>query len=270
MIMELLARSGAPLSLTGISHALDISRSTTHAILSTLADRRWVIRDAETGEYTWGPAISALVRAAGDRPMRAQLHDLHVAAGIPAFLARRDGDGVTVIDRVGDSQLGTPVQIGFRMPLIAPFGRDFVAWAGDREQQAWLDRIAPADPLRERLVAVLAEVRRRGVVIERLSREYVRVYSALTAFDSSDAADPITARLAGAFADLTLVDFLPEELDARRSLPVATVSAPVFDRVGVVVMSVSTAPFTDLSASALRVLSEQVRAAAAQVQEMLP
>ena len=70
----------------------------------------------------------------------------------------------------------------------------------------------PSTKLRRRLTAVLAQVRERGYVIERLSREYVRVYMALRALAADGEPDEITARLAGAYADLALVDYLPDEL----------------------------------------------------------
>lgn len=268
-IMGLLA-DGSSRSLTEISRALDISRPTAHAILATLTRHRWAIRDDQTSEYSLGPAVAALARAAGDRPWRGELQDLHTATGMPVILARREGDHLTVIDHVGDSAGGPNMRAEFRMPLIAPFGRDYVAWSDASDQQAWLAPITPsADALRERLLAVLAEIRRRGVVIERLTPECVRVYTALQALDSADATDPITTRLAHAFADLTLVDYLPGELGRRRTHPIATVAAPIRDRSGAVVMSVGVAPFSELSGSTLTTLSDQLCAAAARIQEAM-
>jgi DNA-binding IclR family transcriptional regulator len=270
--MELLAaHSDRAVSLTELSHALNISRATAHAILATLTARGWAVRDERTNRYSWGPAAGALVRSAGSRPFHTVLHTLHAASGYQAFVARRDSGTLTVIDTVGDSLGRSPVRTGFVYPLVAPFGRDFVAWAEVSEQQAWMAQISqPASALQRRLSAVLAEIRRRGVVIERLTDEYVRVYAALRALAVDDGADPISTRLGEAFADLTLVDYLADELEEpRRSHSIATVSAPVRDSDDTVRMSVTAAPFAELTGSALASLSKHVRDAAEQLEATL-
>lgn len=89
---------------------------------------------------------------------------------------------------------------------------------------------------------MLDEVGRRGYAIDRMSREYIRVYSALQALAADGEPDEITARVATAFADLTEVDYLPDELAQGERHPVASVSAPVRDADGTAVMSVGIAP----------------------------
>ena len=92
--------------------------------------------------------------------------------------------------------------------------------------------------------AVINEIRTRGFVVERLTREYLRVYSALRALGGDGEIDALTTRLARAFADLSAIDVLPGELSAGATHNVATVSAPIFDGDGAVSMSVTAAPFT--------------------------
>ena len=267
-IVELLASdSTSALSLTQISRTLEISRPTCHAILATLTEHRWAVRDANTNGYSLGPAVVALTRTAGERPFQHQLRELHTATGFSVFVARRDADTIAVIETAGDPSGGPALQPGFRLPLVAPFGRDFVAWASAGDQQRWLDGIgAPSSALRTRLSAVLSEVRDRGVVLERLTPEYVSVYSALRAMGSHTGADSITIRLAQAFADLTVVDYLSDELDSAATVALATVSAPIRNPDGAVVMSVTAAPFGELTASAVRSLSAQVLTAAAAIE----
>ncbi len=270
-VMQLLARDPERArSLTHIARTLQISPATTHAILNTLTVHRWVVRDNHTNSYCWGPAMGTLAKTAGDRHLRVYLRELHGETGVQVFVARRESATLTVVDSVGDSFTAPQLRAGFRLPLVAPFGRDYVAWASENLQNIWLEGISePSSALRERLAAVLDEIRRRGFVIERLSREYVRVYSALRALAENGEADAITTRLAGAFADLTLVDYLPGELK-RKANPIATVSAPVKDRDGVVTMSVTAAPLAELSKTELEALSEQVRSTATQIESALP
>jgi DNA-binding IclR family transcriptional regulator len=268
-VMHLLA--GDPqrsFSLADISRSLGISRATGHAILATLVQHRWVIRHEPSASYSWGPAIGALARPTHDREFRPLLDEVSEAVGAQVFLARREGATLVVSDSVGDSLAAPRVTAGLRLPLVAPFGRDYVAWAGEKTIKAWLAGIGePSAGLRRRLTAVLAEVRERGYVIERLSREYVRVYMALRALAADGEPDEITARLAGAFADLALVDYLPPELRASPDHEIATISVPVRDSDGVVSMSVTAAPFRKLNTKEIRKIGAEVRDVARRIEE---
>ena len=255
-------------SLADICRSLGISRATGHAILATLAQHRWVVRHASPASYSWGPAIGALARPANDREFRPLLENLSETVGAQVFLARRENATLVVTDSVGDSLTAPRVTAGLRMPLVAPFGRDYVAWAGEPAIKAWLAGIGePSTKLRRRLTAVLAQVRERGYVVERLSREYVRVYLALRALAADGEPDEITARLAGAFADLALVDYLPEELDNTAGHAIATISVPVRDDDGVVSMSITAAPFRSMTAKEIRRVGAAVRDAARCIEE---
>ncbi|MFI5507703.1 helix-turn-helix domain-containing protein [Mycobacterium sp. NPDC051804] len=268
-VMHLLA--GDPersFSLADICRSLGISRATGHAILATLAQHRWVVRHEPSASYSWGPAIGALVRPTNDREFRPLLESLSETVGAQVFLARREAATLVVTDSVGDSLTAPRVTAGLRMPLVAPFGRDYVAWAGEPSIKAWLAGIGePSPKLHRRLTAVLAQVRERGYVIERLSREYDRVYLALRALAADGEPDEITARLAGTFADLALVDYLPDELDAGSDHQIATISAPVKDVEGVVAKSITVAPFRSLTAKEIRKIGTAVRDAARRIEE---
>ncbi len=268
-VMHLLA--GDPersFSLTDISRSLGISRATCHAILATLVQHRWVIRHEPSAGYSWGPAIGALARPTHDRQFRLLLSGLSETVGAQVFLARREGPSLVVTDSVGDSLAAPRITAGLRLPLVAPFGRDYVAWAGEQAIKVWLSGIGePSTRLRRRLTAVLAQVRERGYVVERLSREYLRVYTALRALAADGEPDEITARLAGAFADLAVVDCLPDELDGCSDHPIATISAPVKDADDVVSMSVTAAPFRSLSADEIADIGSAVRDVARRIEE---
>lgn len=267
-VMELLSSDLArAFSLVDISRRLGISRATGHAILSTLVDHRWALRD-ETG-YSCGPAVAALARGGGNRAFRPILSDLARSVGARTFLARRDGSSLVIVDAVGEAPAAPRIGAGFRLPLVAPFGRDYLAWAAEPARRAWLDGLGePSPALRGRLEAVLGEVRDRGYVIERLSPEYVRVYSALRTLAIDGEPDAITRRLAWAFADLTLVDYLAGELIDPGPHRIATVSAPIRDADHVVAMSVTAAPFADLSSAAVADLGTEVCRAARRIEQM--
>jgi DNA-binding IclR family transcriptional regulator len=266
-IMGLLgAQPARAFSLAEISRGLGISRATGHAILSTLASHHWVVRDAAAA-YSWGPGIASLAKPAGNRIFHGILQELAESTATQVFLARRDANNLVVVDSAGESASGMRVDRGLRMPLVAPFGRDYIAWSAAPAQRAWLEGIGkPSGALSRRITAVIAEIRARGYAIERLSREYVQVYTALRALGGDGEPDAITARIARAFADLTVIDILRAELTETSTHSIATISAPITDEDGVVSMSISAAPFTDLAAATVEHLGEQVRAGAQRIE----
>ena len=217
-VLELLGREPTTqFSLAEICRRLEISRATGHVILTTLAAREWAIRDPATGRYAWGPAIAALARPTAAQLHRAELQQLAHATGMHVSLARREGATLVVIDTVGEHLRGPRITSGMRTPFVAPIGRDYVAWSSAEIQESWLQAIGtPSREFRQRMAAVLAEIRQRGFVVERLTREYVRVYTALRALSADGEVDEITMQLAGAYANLAVIDILDDELAAAR------------------------------------------------------
>jgi hypothetical protein len=116
---------------------------------------------------------------------------------------------------------------------------------------------------------ILSEIQHRGYGLERLSDPLLRVYAALLALTDGDGPDPVSARLAGAVADLTIVDFLPGELEQIEECPLATISAPIFDREGNVVMSVSAQPYRQLTLPEVRGLGARLIEFADQVGSLI-
>ncbi|WP_179472748.1 helix-turn-helix domain-containing protein [Mycolicibacterium vinylchloridicum] len=268
-VMEMLgADPGRQFSLAEISRRLDISRATGHAILATLVAHEWVTRDPRSARYAWGPAIASLAKPAD--LFRGELEELAAATGTQVYLARREANSLVIIDVTGESLTAPRIGRGTKTPFVAPFGRDYVAWSNPEAQQAWLEAIGqPSDALRTRISAVLAETRDRGFVVERLTREYLRVYSALQALSGDGEVDAITAQLARAFADLSVIDVLPSELGEGATHSIATVSAPITDSDGAVIMSVTAAPFATLDSAAITRLGERVRSSAIAIGERL-
>jgi DNA-binding IclR family transcriptional regulator len=270
-IMQLLgSQPTRAFSLAEISRELGISRATGHAILTTLAAHHWVVRDVATAAYCCGPGIASLAKPASDRIFHRILQELAGLTAAQVFLARRDGSTIVVVDSAGESASGLRVDRGLRMPLVAPFGRDYVAWSSASAQRAWLEGIGkPSIALSRRITAVINEIRERGYTVERLSREYLQVYTALRALAGDGEPDAITARLARAFADLTVIDILSAELIENSTHSIATISVPIFDEDGVVSMSISVAPFTDLAAAEIEQLGERVRVGAQRIEAQI-
>ncbi|GFG72540.1 IclR family transcriptional regulator [Mycolicibacter senuensis] len=268
-ILELLASDPERgFSLSEIARMLRISHGTCHAIVTTLAARQWIVRDRRSGSYSWGPALAALARPVNKQAFRPELQRLSDDVGMQVVLGTRQGPTVVVTDAVGESLAALQVSVGFRMPIVAPFCREFVAEAGPQVRKEWVGGLgSPSPRLRRRLGAVLDEVRNRGYAIERMSREYVRVYSALQALAAEGQPDEITARLASAFADLTVVDYLPGELDSTEHR-VANVAAPIHDVDGTVTMSVGASPFATMTPAEVSDLGAAVRETATRIESL--
>jgi DNA-binding IclR family transcriptional regulator len=261
-VVELLAaRPDARLGLTEICRDLRISRSTGHAILHTLCACGWAIRDPLSGRYSVGPAMSRIWRQAAPlhRILREPLQEFAVSIDMPVCMSEVRGGAIVVVDAAAVGPARPPISAGVRLPFIAPFGREFVAWSSRTDHTAWLEAATPVnDVFRARISKVLKEIKRRGYGIERLSDPLLRVYTALQALDDGVMRDPISARMAAALADLTIVDFLPDEFPEAESCALATISAPVFDTAGRVVMSVSAQPYRRLSAHEVRDIGKRV------------
>ena len=153
-VMHLLAADPErSFSLADISRSLGISRATGHAILATPRSAPMGRSTRTVGELLVGPGH----RCAGPADARpavppALAEGLSETVGAQVFLARREGATLVVTDSVGDSLAAPRVTAGLRMPLVAPFGRDYVAWAGEQAIKAWLAGIGePSTKLRRRL-----------------------------------------------------------------------------------------------------------------------
>ena len=269
-VIELLGSEPArQFTLAEICRSLDISRATGHAILTTLTAHDWVTRDPSSAEYAWGPAMANLAKPAGSLMYRGELQALAAETGTQVSLTRREGRSLVIVETAGECLTGPRINTGLRTPLVAPFGRDYVAWSGPEAQKSWLEAIGQPDPgLRRRMTAVLKEVRQRGFVVERLTKEYVRVYTALRALSGDGEIDMITTQLARAFADLTTIDVLSDEMRTTADHSVATISAPITID-GAVIMSVTAVVFATLTSGAIQDLGTHVRATAHSIEKRI-
>ncbi len=261
-VVELLAgQPDVALALADICRELGISRSTGHAILHTLCSCEWAVRDPVSGKYSLGQAATMFssLTAPLHRALREPLHRLCVSIDMPVCVSEVRGRSIVVVDAAGPGTARPPVAAGVRLPFLAPFGREFVAWAPTARRKEWLDDAGPVnDVFRARIPKVLKELRNRGYGIEWLSSPLLRVYTALKALDDGGLPDPVSTRLAGAVADLTVIDFLPGELSEADTCPLATISAPIFDAAENVLMSVSAQPYRRLAQSRVREIGGRV------------
>jgi DNA-binding IclR family transcriptional regulator len=259
-VVELLAEhASASMTLAEICRELGITRSTGHAILHTLCMHHWVLRDPVSGKYSIGHGLPAIRLPAAPAALREPLHALSTAIDMPVCLSEVRAGSIVVVDSTAPPSMRPPITAGVRLPFVAPFGREFVAWAPAKVQQDWMAAVGPVnDVFRARMAEVMKAIRHRGYGIERLTDQLIRVFTALLALDDGNAPDEVAARLAGAVADLTIIDMLPGELPTDTPSALATISAPIRDAHGAVVMSVSAQPYRELTQAAVDRIASRV------------
>ncbi len=230
-------------SISEIARRLQLHKATCYPMISALANNGWLERDPATKHYRLGPALIAVGEAAGRSVpatawARPALLELSERFGVTcAAFARTAGDGTveqaTLADQVWDVRSTVPpLRIGQRIPLRAPFGAVFVAWADETTVDAWA---AGSDDLhRRRYADALAAVRERGFAVELRTAPEERMRADFPgATRPDDGVAPSVAaveQLVDELADEP--EFLPLRFEPGRSYAVSTLNAPVFDQVG--------------------------------------
>ncbi|MBR7191322.1 helix-turn-helix domain-containing protein [Gordonia sp. JH63] len=274
-IVELLADAEQPaLTLAEIVRQTSMSRATAHAVVSELVDCGWLIRDPSAGTFGVGPAFVGLVRNAdgADHLVRwaaSAARDLCERFDVPCFVARRtSADAVTLASHAFPPHLAPEtaqhpwLRNGSRIRLRPPICREFIAFDPDDARSNWIGQAA--ESTRTRLGMVLDVVAERGYSIERMTDDHVAMIEALSSLDTMS--DTLRARVGDLLTELSVIDYLPEEIDACAAdgtgVPVVTIGAPVFDSARRVVAAIVVCPNTTLDVDEVRRLGEATRAAA--------
>lgn len=134
-------------STTEVARQAEMTRPTTHRLLTSLAREGLVDRDASTGRWHLGPELYLLGTAAAarydiSRHARGVVHDLAQETGESAFLSARRGDEtVCLLREDGSFPLRSHVlHEGIRFPLgVASAGLAILAHLPDREVREYLD-----------------------------------------------------------------------------------------------------------------------------------
>jgi DNA-binding IclR family transcriptional regulator len=234
-----------------ISRRLQVNKANLYPMLATLLDAAWLVRDERTKAFRLGPALVAVGdAAAGSMPAislaQPALVELSHEWGVTcAILALSDGHA-TILDQAFDVRSNaTPLRVGQRVPVRAPFGAVFIAWSGEAEVRAWL--AGEREEARERTERALDVIRRQGFVIELRTGTDEQVRSRIEAIPAGDdrrvtlpaeVLDQLVDELAGE------PGFLLGEIDPERRYAVSTIGAPVFDARGDVSLCVTAFGFT--------------------------
>lgn len=253
---------GARVSLSELARELDLSKATAHALLASLVDHGYVVRDPSSKAYALGPALVALGNAASSANPAAQL-----AAG-PMAAVSRDldlecvastaiADEIVILATSGEPRpLGINIQPGLRLPLVPPLGTVFVAWSGSEVIDRWLGTLGPdVDPPRlARYRQALEAVRARGYSVGLGGDEQQQLVASLQGEESH----PTATAPGEEYALVELAESTPYRLNH--------VGAPVFDAAGRVAIALFLIGFRgQIPASDVPAYAERLVAAAEEV-----
>jgi DNA-binding IclR family transcriptional regulator len=174
-VLEALSRSttGSE-SLTTLSRAVGLHRTTVFRILGTLRARGYVTREADTDRYRLGVRVLTLAGAVLDdldirQVARPPLEALRTASRELVFLSVMEGGEVVTVERLdSDQPLSLRAQLGSRRPAhCTAAGKAFLAVLPEAEREAILQKpLASFTPRTvtapEQVRLQLVEIRARG------------------------------------------------------------------------------------------------------------
>ena len=247
-ILDFLARHPHDrFGLSELARRLDLSKPTCLGILSTLTESTYLIRDAADKTYRLGPRLISLGHTAQESmrvspTAREELGRLAATYGTTAALSAVIDDRITLLELVGPQSADAGaaggrsglVSVGQSYPFAPPVGLMFVLWDDDA-LRTWLAK-EPTIPLRtdsQRLDRVIAECRRQGYLVERLTPGGRRLY-ALMAGMSNTLPQELRALLGELISDVGERVYLASEAPAgsarsKKRHDISVISAPVFD-----------------------------------------
>jgi DNA-binding IclR family transcriptional regulator len=234
-VLEFLARHPHDrFGLSELARQVGLSKPTCLGIVTTLADAGYLVRETTEKTYRLGPALIALGHTAQEAlrvspAARAELGRLSETFAGTAALSGVVDDRITLLELVAPTGTPPAVRVGQSYPFAPPVGLMFVLW-DERAVRDWLAK-EPTIPLRtdgERLERVIAECRRTGYLVERLTPGGRRLY-ALMAGMSSTLPDELRALLGELVSDIGERVYLPSEADPDARHDVSVIAAPVFD-----------------------------------------
>ncbi|MGV0808748.1 IclR family transcriptional regulator [Mycolicibacterium setense] len=267
-VIELLASSGDErLRFSDVVGALELTQATAHAILKTLCDRGWLIRDPVDKTFALGPGLAMVAaRTEAARPLahaaRIAAQELSQQLGFAASVVERVEDElvITAFEGVGPQPASAP---GDRIRYAPPFGVAFAAWDSPAEQRAWIDRAPTAsDALTERLNVVLAQTRERGFDVDWTTPDLTRAAQVMGSLSSDGLPDHVRGITDQLLAEFTTIGLAPAGDAAGRSQPVATIAAPVFDAHRRVALILSVHPLRSMTPRQVDSTGQRVRRAA--------
>ncbi len=243
LLAQLIQHPSQSFTLSELARLVSVPRATCDAILQALAVHRLVTRREDDLRYELGPAGIALgeaARIANPWLRAARVEGERLARALAACISVCVHDGRTA--RVAEAFDFGPLfavraRVGQTIPLVPPFGAVFVAWH-DEDAARWIARAGAdlAADERDRYRRALEAVRRRGYSVSIVTPRYASPET-VEIFASPPESDDARRARDELIRQAMHSDYLPVDLDPQTPVRVGQISAPVFDRTGVVAAS---------------------------------
>jgi DNA-binding IclR family transcriptional regulator len=235
-------------TLSELARSLSITKSTAHAILSTLTATGYALRNGDLS-YSLGPAVIALGEAAMDHNRviaiaRKEIQSLVQEVDVDCVLSTVAGDSILVL-AVEHRKDAVPRTIGSRtsnrLPLIPPFGTVFVAW-DDKLAERWLSAVDhDLTEIERNLYQVgLLAVRQRGFAVHAWGEARQRTRDLIDRMGMPQYLNDVRRLLEDSLQDLPLHgEYNLISLDSEKSYQLSSIAVPVFSREGRVSLAVT-------------------------------
>jgi DNA-binding IclR family transcriptional regulator len=224
---------------------LGLNIASAHATLAVLCDAGFTVRDPVHRTYRLGPALAATGFAAMEQhpAIEAAIKqaeelsaELNTEVGVTAIAGR---DLIFLARRGPEPDRADSTYPGDRSPLLAPFGAVFMAWADEVTIDAWLQRAAVPPETAKTYLGILAETRARGFSVPMRAITSGSIATAMERIREQPADDRAEHDLTVALHDTSELLVSLADLDPTDEVTFITVTAPIFDPIGRVLLSLS-------------------------------
>jgi DNA-binding IclR family transcriptional regulator len=236
--VELLASLSEPISIASIASRLELNRSTATVIMAALERAGWASRHTDR-RYTLGVGLIRVAEAVRavlplDGRVTSALEELAQQTGCGATLAFASTTDLTFLSvAVGRERFPAGVDVGVRLPLIAPVGAAVIAHRDPRAQREWLQSGAVNRPV---LADMLAQVRQSGVAVFGMGNADPQMLNVLAEVAELLAEHPRRAMLRQRVFEMLIGlsghPYSARQLASSNDLSVGYLAAPVFDEDG--------------------------------------
>ena len=254
-------------TLSEVSRATSINSASCHAVLTVLADRGYLTRLAGEKSYQLGPSLIASGQA-GLKSQQVIARAKRVAVrlardlDLPVMLSTVVGDEILAVITVENtSGRDAGMSVGERLPLIAPIGAPFLAWAGDQEIEAWMARRSnlPNSQMAKELKLDIELTRARGYQISLRPDQAASIGSLMMDLSYKKGVPDYKYELNKLINSMDIFRRQPDKIIDKDKYDVLMLAAPIFDQDGKVAFNLCVGGFSQpLTGAALKSYADQL------------
>ena len=240
-------------SLSEIARLAKINSASCHAILNVLVSKGYLKRGSNGRSFLLGPALVAIGRAAlKSQPLvisaEPVVEELAQELGVPVLLNTLAGDDILcVLSHPAPSGRYAGMEVGERLPLVAPAGAPFMAWSTEEQIEQWIARAAL--PHRAELAEgwrhMLALTRQRGFQVTLRMNDGTTISAMMSEMASRRGTINYKDEVARYVNSLDGHFIQPETIEPERAYEIVVIASPLFDQKGTVAYNLCLTGFPD-------------------------